>query len=70
MKLFFLRNKKVFSPAAGVFSRPRLRATLTLTLTLPSPNLGGLPVHHGASVGPGRAPWRALSAFKVVKSGK
>ena len=27
-------------------------------------------VHHGARVGPGRAPWRVLWAFKVAKSGK
>ena len=31
---------------------------------------GGSRVHHGASVGPGRAPWRALCAFKVARSGK
>ena len=30
----------------------------------------GPPVHHGASLGPGRAPWRVLWAFKVAKSGK
>ena len=28
---------------------------------------GGPPVHHGASVGPGRAPWRVLWAIKVAK---
>ena len=28
------------------------------------------PVHQGASVGPGRAPWRVLSAFKATKSGE
>ena len=31
---------------------------------------GGPPAHHGASVGPGRAPWRVLWAFEVEKSGK
>ena len=29
---------------------------------------GGPPVHHGASLGPGRAPWRVLWVFKVAKS--
>ena len=28
------------------------------------------PVHHGARVGPGRAPWRVLWALEVAKSGK
>ena len=31
---------------------------------------GDQPVHHGASLGPGRAPWRVLWAFKDAKSGK
>ena len=31
---------------------------------------GGAPVHHGASLGSGRAPWRVLWALKVAKSGK
>ena len=31
---------------------------------------GDLPVHHGASLGPGRSPWRVLWAFEVVKSNK
>ena len=31
---------------------------------------GDPPVHHGASVGPGRVPWRVLWALKVAKSGK
>ena len=30
----------------------------------------GPPVHYGASLGPGRALWRVLWAFKVEKSGK
>ena len=30
----------------------------------------GPPVHHGGSLGPRRAPWRGLWAFKVTKSGK
>ena len=30
---------------------------------------GGPPVHHGASLGPVRAPWRVLWAFKVTESG-
>ena len=29
---------------------------------------GGPPVRHGASLGPGRAPWRVLWVFKVAKS--
>ena len=31
---------------------------------------GGPPVHDGASVGPGQAPWRVLWVFKVAKFGK
>ena len=31
---------------------------------------GGPPVHHGASVGSGQAPWCVLWVFKVAKSGK
>ena len=31
---------------------------------------GDPPVHHGASLGLERAPWRVLWAFKVAKSGK
>ena len=31
---------------------------------------GGSSVHHGASLGPGRAPWRVLWAFKVATSDK
>ena len=31
---------------------------------------GGPPVNHGASVGPGQAPWRVLWAFNVAKSGE
>ena len=31
---------------------------------------GDPPVRHGASLGPGRAPWRVLWAFKDAKSGK
>ena len=31
---------------------------------------GGPPVHHGATLDPGRAPWRVLWAFKVADSGK
>ena len=30
----------------------------------------GPAVHHGASLGPGRAPWRVVWAFKVAKSCK
>ena len=33
-------------------------------------HVGGPPVHHGASLGPGRAPWRVLWAFEVAKFGK
>ena len=31
---------------------------------------GGPPIHHGASVGPRRAPWRVLWALKAAKYGK
>ena len=31
---------------------------------------GGPPVYHGASLGPGRAPWRVLWALEVAKYGK
>ena len=33
-------------------------------------HVGEPPFHHGASLGPGWAPWRALWAFKVAKQGK
>ena len=31
---------------------------------------GSLPVHHGASAGPGRGLWHVLWGFKVAKTGK
>ena len=59
-KIICFPEYKTFSlSVAGLFSRSRLRGTQ-----------GTRPVHHGASVGPGRAPWRLLWAFKVAKSGK
>ena len=30
---------------------------------------GGPHVHYGASLGPGRAPWRVLWTFKVARAG-
>ena len=58
--IFCLGTFARLSPAPlGHFSRSRLRGTQ-----------GGPPVHHGASLGPGRAPWRVLWAFQVAKSGK
>ena len=57
---FFLITFARFSPApVGIFSRPWLRGTQRPR-----------PYTHGASLGPGRAPWRVLWALKVAKSGK
>ena len=58
-KNIFFRNTKLFSSGHGSF----------LTLSAEGRG-GGTPVHHGASVGLGRAPWRMLWAFKDAKSGK
>ena len=33
-------------------------------------HVGGLRVHCGASVGPGRGPWHVLWGFKVAKTDK
>ena len=55
----FLRNTTLLSSARGSF----------LALSAAG-HAGDPPVHHGASVGPDRAPWRMLWAFKVAKSGK
>ena len=58
----------IFAKCKTFLFRPRV--FLALSAAGPA---GGTPVHHGASVGPGRAPWRVLWAFKefkVTKSGK
>ena len=49
IKFTFFRNTKLFSSGRGSF----------LMLSAEG-HAGGPPVHHGASVGPGRAPWRVL----------
>ena len=54
MKLSFFSGIQEFSLPTAVFF---------LALSA-AEHAGGPPVHHRASVGPGRAPWRALLAFK------
>ena len=56
---FFCGIRNFSLPVAGLSSRSR-----------DAGDAGDPPVHHVASVGPGRAPWRMLRAFKVAKSGK
>ena len=56
---FFFNVCTLFSGARGFF-----RALSA------AGHAGGPPVHQGASLGPGRAPWRALWAFQVAKFGK
>ena len=55
----FFRNTKLFSSGR--------RSCLALSA---AGHAGDPPVHHGASMGPDRAPCRVLWAFKVAKSGK
>ena len=50
----FFRNTQLFSSGRGSF------------LALSAAGNRGPPVHHGASLGPGPAPWRVLWAFEVV----
>ena len=60
MKNLFCELFGKFSlPAAGLFSRSRLRGTQG----------GRVYTTHGASLGPGRAPWRAFWAFEVAPAG-
>ena len=56
---FFFNVCTLFSGARGFF-----RALSA------AGHAGGPPVHQGASLGPGRAPWRALWASQVAKFGK
>ena len=56
---FFSGTQNFYLPVAGLFSRSWPRGTQ-----------GGRLYHDDASVGPGRAPWRVLWAFKVAKTGK
>ena len=56
---FFFRNTILLSSGRGSFR----------TLSAAG-HAGGPPVHHGESVGHGRAPWRVLWAFTVAKSVK
>ena len=56
-KYTFSRNTKLFSCGRGFF--PALSIA----------GHAGVPPVHGASLCPGRAPWRVLWAFKVAKSG-
>ena len=56
---FFFYICTLFSGARGSSSRSRQRGTQ-----------GGPFVHHGSSLGPGRAPRGVLWAFKVAKYGK
>ena len=53
------RNTTLFSSGRGSF----------LPLSAAG-QAGGTPIHHGASVGPGQAPWRVFWASIVAKSGK
>ena len=55
MKLTFCGMQNFSNPAAGLLLRSRLRGTQ------------GPPVLHGASVGPGRAPWRVLWKSKYSR---
>ena len=56
--VFFFRHTKFSSSGRGTF----------IVLSAAG-HAGAPPVHDGASVGPGRAPWRVLWAFKVAKPG-
>ena len=59
IKLYFFRRTKLFSSGRASF------------LALSAAGHAGDPrVHHGASVGPGRAPWRVLWVVKAGKSAK
>ena len=55
---FFPQYKKFSLPVTGLLALSAAGHT------------GGLPVHDGASVGSGRAPWRMIWTFKVAKSAK
>ena len=57
--VFFSGIHFVSLPTAGLFSRSRPRGTQ-----------GPPPVHHSASVGSRRDPWRVLWALKVAKCSK
>ena len=46
-----------------------LRRPCVFSRALVCGHAGETPVYHGASLGPGRAPWRVLWTFKVAKSG-
>ena len=54
---FFVDICTLFSGARGPF----------IALSAPG-QASGPPVHHGASLGPGRAPWGVIWACKVAKS--
>ena len=51
---FFVLIVIFFSPGRGSF----------IVLSAPG-HAGSMPEHHGASVGPGRAPWHVLWGFNV-----
>ena len=65
-KLLFLNICTLFPGARGSF----LALPTAGHAGGPAGYAGAPPVHHGASLGLERAPWRVIWAFKVAKSGK
>ena len=59
--------KRFFFVDIGIFCSSGRGSFLALSA---AGHAGNMPEHQGASLGPGRAPWRVLWAFKVAKSGK
>ena len=63
---YYVPNALYFFTVCTLFSGAR-ESFLALSA---AGHAGGPRIQHGASVGPDRAQWRVLWAFKVAKSGK